>query len=169
MTIEETAKYLRCSERFIRDLVAGQQIPFCMFAGKAIFHPQRLDEWLLSQERTPKAKSGQEIDSKIEDADTIEVKETVNREEVEGLLKELIEYKSGNERFVNGLGLRLKKELTEYDYKYVSIGAYSRLSKWCWPHRHSEREKWVEPRVHRLSKILFGKVIDRIYHPTYRK
>lgn len=50
MTTEEAADYLRCGDRYLREFIARGDIPHVMFAGKALFHRHRLDEWLLRME-----------------------------------------------------------------------------------------------------------------------
>lgn len=50
MTVEEAAAYLRCGERYLRELLAQRRVPHVLFAGKALFHRCRLDEWLLRME-----------------------------------------------------------------------------------------------------------------------
>lgn len=53
MTVEDAADYLRCSERYLRELLANDAVPHVMFAGKALFHPPSLDAWLLTKQTTP--------------------------------------------------------------------------------------------------------------------
>lgn len=56
--VEEAADYLRCSERYLRELLANDAVPHVMFAGKALFHPLSLDAWLLSKQTNPEPESG---------------------------------------------------------------------------------------------------------------
>lgn len=57
LTVDEAAQYLRCSERYLRELLANDAVPHVMFAGKALFHPPSLDSWLLTQQTEPEAES----------------------------------------------------------------------------------------------------------------
>ena len=50
MTIEETAQYLRCSLRHLRETVSKKEIPHTKFAGKVLFYRQRIDEWMIGKE-----------------------------------------------------------------------------------------------------------------------
>jgi len=53
LIVEEAAAYLRCSERYLRELLANDAVPHVMFAGKALFHSPSLDAWLLSKQTEP--------------------------------------------------------------------------------------------------------------------
>ncbi len=166
LTIPEAANYLRCGERILRELVANKGVPHVVFAGKALFHPKRLDEWLLSQEKTGKTEQQKEDAMLMEQK--CKIKQPIQRKEVDSLIKELLEYKEGKECFVNGLGRNLQKDLQKSDYKYLSLKVYAQLSRWCHPRRRGEREKWTSNIARKLSVYLFGRVIDRISHPSYR-
>lgn len=163
LTIPEAANYLRCGERFLRELVANKQIPHVVFAGKALFYPKHLDEWLLSQEkpagdRDDGANLTYEIQALTEPA----------RREVDLLITKLAEYKQGKEMFVNSFGRNLQTDLQGSDYRFLSIKVYAQLSRWCHPRRCGDREKWAGNIARKISTLLFGKVIDRISHPSYR-
>lgn len=306
--MEEAADYMRCSDRFLRELVANDAVPHVRFAGRALFHPPSLDKWLLSKQGGPEPDSpslekgvttmieadmerllrdypqeffdeplrlvsqqesfrsgiadlifedsqsdlvvvelkrgvlqrehvAQVIDylgdvetrydgkhvelmvvaniippqrrtklerlgvtfAEIPEARFREVAKKYNvslaepsfssgacsasaygnarqygeriaisrdcsRQEVAALVAELIDY---GERFVSGLGRNLKADLENSDFEWVSMRVYAQLSRWCHPNRHSEREQWVIPRAHQISRLLFGSVIDRTAHPSY--
>jgi excisionase family DNA binding protein len=165
MTIEETAEYLRCSLRFLREKAANKEIPHTKFGGKALFHVQRIDEWLLSTEE------GQDQDNggneKIPDEsfnEATKIRPDADREKANELVNELIDF---NERFVTGLGNNLAKDFELFDFRKLSEKVYAQLSRWCHPNRNSEREKKAKPIVHELSTELFGHVISRTKHPSY--
>ena len=166
MTIEETAEYLRCSLRFLREKTANKEIPHIKFGGKALFHVQRIDEWLFSMEE------GQIQDNESNEKIPVEsfneatkIRPDVDRDKATALVNELIDF---NERFVTGLGKNLSEDFERYDFKKLSEKIYAQLSRWCHPNRNSKREKKVKPIVHELSRELFGHVIDRTKHPSYR-
>lgn len=166
MTIEETAEYLRCSLRFLREKAANKEIPHTKFGGKALFHVQRIDEWLLSMEESLiQDNKGEE---KVPDESFNEAtnfRPDVDKDKAIALVKQLIDF---NERFVTGLGNNLSQDLKRYNFQKLSDKVYAQLSRWCHPNRNSEREKKVKPIVHDLSKELFGHVIQRTKHPSYR-
>jgi len=168
LTVPEAADYLRCGERILREFVTNKEIPHVVFAGKALFYPSRLDEWLLEQEQPckPRIVDSQKDAELSEDARRI--KPDCPRDEVESVIKELIQYKDGNERFVNGLGRNLRKDLMEFDYELLSPKVFSQLSRWAHPAKPSPRNDWAQERARNISKLMFGKLIDRVYHPSYR-
>ncbi len=96
--------------------------------------------------------------------DRIPVIDECPRATVTSKLMELIDY---GERFVSGLGHNLKRALENSDYRWLPTKEYAQLSRWCHPNRHTEREQWVIPRAHEISRALFGRVIDRTPHPSY--
>lgn len=165
LTISQAAAYMRCSERFLRELVANRRIQHTIFAGKALFHQDRLDELLFSHEVPIKSveEDKQKNDEEIA-KDEYEIMPDFDRGKVDALVQELIER---DEHFVTSLGKNLKRDLEEREYKTLSSKAYAQLSRWCWPNRNSSREKWVKPRTHQISKLLFGCVIERTRHPSY--
>jgi len=168
LTIPEAAEYMRCGERILREFVTNKEIPHVVFAGKAIFYPSRLNEWLLEQEQPCKPRN---IDSHKDNElseDARRIKPDCPRDEVDSLIKELIQYKNGNERFVNGLGRNLRKDLKEFHYELLSPKAFSQLSRWAHPAKPSPRNDWAQEKAQNISKLMFGKVIDRVYHPSYR-
>jgi hypothetical protein len=158
---------MRCSERFLRELVANHQIPHTIFAGKVLFYQDKLDELLMSLE-VPVNCVG--VDNQQSDAEPAkgdyEIIPDCDQNKVGDLIQEMIER---NEHFVTGLGKNLQKDLEERQYKTLSCKVYSQLSRWCWPNRNSSREEWVKPRARQISKLLFGRVIDRTRHPHYHK
>lgn len=168
LTIPEAADYLRCGERILRELVANKRIPHCFFAGKALFHPARLDAFLLEREE-PGELTKDESDEKGDlSEDTRRIKPDCPRDEVDSLVEELIEYKQGKERFVNGLGRNLRGDMTDSNYELLSPEVFAQLSRWCHPRKPSPRNDWAQERVQRISQLMFGKVIDRVSHPSYR-
>jgi excisionase family DNA binding protein len=162
MTIEETADYLRCSLRYLRDKVANREIPFTQFAGKALFHKSRIDEWMFSQEEPVSDVNASESDST--EIDTT-IKSDCDREKIDGLIQELIDFA---EHFVSGLGNNLKADLEENDYQCLSEKVYAQLSRWCHPNRNTKREQRAKPIAQKISEALYGNVIQRTKHPSYR-
>lgn len=80
------------------------------------------------------------------------------RTQVGSLVSELISY---GERWVGNFGRGLKQDLENSGYEWLSRKEYMRLSRWCNPERWSSREQWVQPRAHRISQLLFGRIIER--------
>lgn len=162
MTIEETAKYLRCSLRYLREKVANREIPFTQFGGKALFYKPRINEWMLSLEKivdqtTYKETASTNIDTSVMSG--------CDREKVNSLIQELID---ANERFVTGLGNNLKSDLEHFEYQKLSEKVYSQLSRWCHPNRDTKREQKAKPIVRQISEALYGCTISRTNHPSYR-
>ena len=162
MTIDETAQYLRCSLRHLRETVSRKEIPHTKFGGKVLFNRIRIDEWMIQNEEKPTAYTKAEKDVN-EPVDTT-IMSDCNRQKVNSLIQELADY---NERYVTGLGNNLIRDLSEYDFGKLSEKVYAQLSRWCHPKRNSEREIWAKQRSAKISKLLYGKVIDRIKHPSY--
>lgn len=167
MTIEECSSYLRCSLRYLREKVANREIPSTTFGGKALFHRERIDEWMLSQEEGsgPAAamSSAAAAGSAGSDIETTIVP-GCNRDEVNALVQRLIDF---DEHFVTSLGKNLRSDLDEYEYRKLSPKVYAQLSRWCHPHRNTQREQVVKPITHQISTLLFDRVIDRTKHPSY--
>jgi len=168
LTLPEAAEYLRCGERLLRELVTNERIPHVLFAGKALFHPSRLDEWLLAQEigwtTDNQARTGKEIIPE----EARKISRECPRNEVNDIIRNLLNYRDGKELFVNGLGKDLRDDLEKSDYKILSEKVYARLSRWCHPKRETPRNKWVLEQASNISKLLYGKVIERVAHPSYR-
>jgi len=168
MTIEETADYLRCSLRFLREKAANKEIPHTKFGGKALFNVHRIDEWLLSLEevecdQVTECGNGQD-DEEQESIVLTKIRPKADKQRVNELVEELRGFK---DRFVSGLGNNLAKDLDQYDYEELSEKVYAQLSRWCHPHRDTKREKKVKPIAHEISQELYGRVIDRTKHPSY--
>lgn len=168
LTLPEAAEYLRCGERFLRELVTNERIPHVFFAGKSLFYPSRLDEWLLAQEfgwtTGKQARTGKEVIPE----ETRNIRRGCPQKKVDELVTELLNYKEGNEWFVNGLGKELRDDLETSGYRILSEKVYARLSRWCHPKRETPRNNWVRERASNISKLLYGKVIERVAHPSYR-
>ena len=162
MTIDETAKYLRCSLRHLRETVSRKEIPHTKFGGKVLFNRTRIDEWMIQNEEKPTSypKADKRVDKPVDRA----IMPDCNREKVNSLFQELINY---NERYVTGLGNNLMGDLSEYDFQKLSEKVYAQLSRWCHPKRNSEREIWAKEKAAEISMLLYGKVIDRIKHSSY--
>jgi excisionase family DNA binding protein len=168
LTIPEAAVYLHCGERFLRELVASLQIPHVNLAGKALFHPNRLDAWLFEQEITASAMKSIGSDKRIIPEDLRRIRIDCPRNQVENLITELLNYKKGKERWVNGLGRNLRKDLDKQKYIILSEPVYSQLSRWCHVRKTSARNNWTQERARNISMLLYGKVIDRAELPSYR-
>lgn len=168
LTIPDAATYLRCGERILRELVGRKEVPHVFFAGKALFCAASLDRWLLEQEiaanpTKPEAEKSAELSE-----DNRRIRADCPRDQLNSLIAELIRYKKGRERFVNGLGKNLEKDLVACGYALLSPSVYSRLSRWAHPKKHSPRNDWVQERAQEISKLMFGNVIDRVSLPSYR-
>lgn len=168
LTVPEAADYLRCGERILRELVANKEIPHCYLAGKALFYPASLDKWLLEQEQPGKLRIGESKENADLSEDTRRIKLDCPRHAVDLLVKELIEYNQGKERFVNGLGRNLRKDMMDFNYELLSPKVFAQLSRWCHPRKPSPRNDWAQERARNISKLMFGKVVDRVSHPSYR-
>ena len=162
MTIEESAKYLRCSLRHLRETVSRKEIPHTKFGGKVLFNRTRIDDWMIQNEEKPA--SYPKTEKKVDDPVDTTIMSDCNRQKVNSFIQELVDY---NERYVTGLGNNLTSDLSEYDFEKLSEKVYAQLSRWCHPKRNSEREIWAKERAAEISKLLYGKVIDRIKHPSY--
>jgi len=167
LTLPEAAAYMRCSPRFLQEMVSNKRIAHSAFAGKTLFYQDNLDAFLLQHQVPVKLEEeAKKPDDDIADKETFEIVPDCNLARVNALIQELIERK---ERFVTGLGENLKEDLEQHQYKALSFKVYAQLSRWCWPNRDSSRERWVRPRIHQLSQILFGRVIERVSHPSYAR
>ena len=165
LTVEETAEYLRCSLRFLREKVANKEVPHTRFGGKVLFHKERIDEWMLSMEEVLRDQEKEGENSKGETEQIVTtILPDVDRDKVKDLVQELINF---NEHFVTGLGKNIAEDLKEYDFQKLSMKVYAQLSRWAHPNRATRRERKVKPIVHELSEILFGYVISRTKHPSY--
>lgn len=162
MTIDETAQYLRCSLRHLRETVSRKEIPHTKFGGKVLFNRTRIDEWMIQNEEKATTYPKAEKDAN-EQIDTI-IMSDCNRQKVNSLIQELVDY---NERYVTGLGNNLISDLSEYDFEKLSEKVYAQLSRWCHPKRNSKREIWAKEKAAEISALLYGKVIDRIRHSSY--
>ncbi len=162
MTIDEAAQYLRCSLRHLRETVSRKEIPHTKFGGKVLFNRTRIDKWMIKNEEKPTiyAKAEKDVNEPVDTT----IMSDCNRQKINSLIQELVDY---NERYVTGLGNNLIRDLSEYDFGKLSEKVYAQLSRWCHPKRNSERENWAKQRAAEISKLLYGKVIDRIQHLSY--
>ncbi len=156
MTIEETAEFLRISERILREMVSNREIPHNQLGSTVLFKRESLLNWMKENERPPEPK--EKINAKIIP--------DCNQDKVNTLIQE---FTGKDENFVKGLGENLKADLEKFEYKKLSDKVFCQLSRWCWPHRHSVREQWVQPKAQEISKLLFGKVIKRTKHSSYKE
>lgn len=161
MTLEEAADYLRCSVRYLKEIVSNREIPFTMLAGKALFHKSKIDEWMFSKEERVKPTQGNASESTDSSKD---ISPNCNREKVDALIRQLIDF---NELFVTGLGNNLKSDLEDSSYQRLSEKVYAQLSRWCHPKRNTRREQQVKVIAHQISELLYGQVISRTKHPSY--
>jgi excisionase family DNA binding protein len=165
MTIEETADYLRCSLRFLREKAANKEIPHTKFGGKALFNVHRIDNWLLSLEEGQDIEGGNGQDDEEQESIVLtKIRTKADKQRINELVEELKGFK---DRFVSGLGNNLEKDLDHYNYEELSEKVYAQLSRWCHPRRDTKREKKVKPIAHEISQELYGLVIDRTKHPSY--
>ncbi len=51
LDIKEVAKYLKCSEAFIRKLTYSEKIPFFRIGRRILFKQSKLEEWISNNER----------------------------------------------------------------------------------------------------------------------
>jgi excisionase family DNA binding protein len=49
MDVSDVARYLKCKERHIRELVYRREIPFCKVGRLLRFHRKEIDRWLLNK------------------------------------------------------------------------------------------------------------------------
>jgi len=167
LTLAEAAAYMRCSPRFLQEMVANKRIAHSSFAGKVLFHQDNLDALLFQHQVPVKPEDeAKKPDDDVAGKEAFEIVPDCDLARVNALIEELIQRK---ERFVSGLGENLKEDLERREYKTLSFKVYAQLSRWCWPNRDSSRERWVQPRVHELSRLLFGRVIERTSHPSYAR
>ncbi|MDY0357194.1 MAG: excisionase family DNA-binding protein [Sedimentisphaerales bacterium] len=168
MTIEECSKYLRCSTRYLKEKAANREIPFTLFGGKALFSRNRIDQWMQEREEPmngPVPASAREGNAAEESDVDRAILPDCARDEVDTLVEQLINF---NEHFVTSLGNNLRKDLEAYEYKALSEKVYAQLSRWCHPNRKTRRELEVMPIAHQISTLLFGRVINRTRHPSYK-
>ena len=147
LIVPEAAEYLRCGERIIRELMANAQIPHTIFAGKALFSTDRLDEWLLSMERGPNG-GEQRASSETKEApqgDVVPVLPDYSHDRAADIIEELCSY---DDKFVAGLGGNLKRDLDESQHASLSPKVYAQLS------RHRE---WAYSTVRTLLRRMVAK------------
>lgn len=60
------------------------------------------------------------------------------------------------------LANEIEQQLLENDGQSITVNTYKRLGRWCHPHRWTEREKRIQPLAQQLSKLILGRVVDRI-------
>ena len=137
--------------------VTFKEIPEKRFREVAAKHGVQLSE----QGGPPGAASHGALAS-IVASERVSVRRDCPRSEVASLLSELISY---GERWVVNFGKALKEDLENSGYEWLSRRTYAQLSRWCFPERWSSREQWVQPRAHRISQLLFGRVIERQSDP----
>ena len=104
LTVEEAAEYLRCSERYLREILANKRIPHVMFAGKALFHPGSLDGWLLREELKPDVDGGLQQENSKGGKPMIEADmERMLRDHPEEFFTEPLKLVSQQEAFGSGI------------------------------------------------------------------
>jgi excisionase family DNA binding protein len=169
MTIEECSEYLRCSERYLREKAANKEVPHTRFAGKALFNRDRIDDFLISQEEELNKPTGwgneKESGATSNEIDT-NILPNCDHGEIDALIEQLTSEFS--DHFVTALQNNLRGDLRTNQYKKLSEKVYCQLSRWCHPRRKSKREFDVSPKAQRISEALFGRVIERTKHASYR-
>ncbi len=90
-------------------------------------------------------------------SDLVELPSSFDREALRPLLDELN---------AMGFAVTLEKEfrlqLLVLSVKGLRVGSYERLGRWCHPKRWTEREQKVKPIAEAISRVVFGKIIDRV-------
>lgn len=166
LNLAEAANYLRCTPQFLEEQAKGQLVPFSPLEDGPRFHADKLDEWMFRRERASQSAAAAASQPRAGRVDVPEGDRRIladcDRDSVESILDELIAYNNANEPFVNSLGRELRKVLHQLDYEKLPSATYCRLSKWCDPRQDSPRNRWTKERAHRLSKLLFGRVVERV-------
>lgn len=60
------------------------------------------------------------------------------------------------------LARELREQLINQKKSNLTVQSLKRLSRWCHPNRQTGRELKISPIAKEISKLLFGKVIERI-------
>lgn len=79
----------------------------------------------------------------------------------------IAELENSGEMFVARFGRNLRRELLDSQFAGLSSKMVANLSKWCAPKRKGDRELWVMPRAHEISRLLFGRILSRMRHDSY--
>ncbi|MHC4207372.1 MAG: helix-turn-helix domain-containing protein [Planctomycetota bacterium] len=159
LIVEEAAEYLRCTVEELKEEINKKRVPCSIFKGRQLFNTERLDEWLLGQEVSPSINISAKKTVSKEDVATLP---DCDQNKADLLIGKLIGYNNRNEIFVNSFGEQLKGDLVGSEYKELSKKTYERLSRWCWPKQRSPRNDVVQEIAREISKILYGKVIERV-------
>lgn len=91
--------------------------------------------------------------------DRVRVRELSGREkrEFRGLLNELLE-----KGWAVTLAREIRQQLLDKEGSCIIVSTYKRLSRWVNPNRLTERERFVRERAEKISKLLFGREIERV-------
>lgn len=60
------------------------------------------------------------------------------------------------------LAQEIDQQICQSNSRTLTVETYKRLSRWCHPHRWTEREKRIRPLARQVSELLFEKVIERL-------
>jgi hypothetical protein len=119
---------------------------------------------LIPNVRLPDAKVVSESDEIVSAApdDLVPVIKGFNRKKLIEAVDAIYKKKAGIT-----LAREIKKQLVEKiepdtEPLKLDVDTYRRLSRWCHPRRYTDREKNIQPLAEEISKLIFGKVIDRI-------
>lgn len=104
-----------------------------------------------------KVLSGEDGIADASSFDVVPTKKSCDKKEVRRLI-EAIQSKNA----AVTLAKEVAQQLLDNGEQNLEVETYKRLSRWCHPYRWTEREKQIQPLAHRLSELLFGRVIDRV-------
>lgn len=174
MTAAELAKYLRCSVRHIQQEASAGNLPSVKFGGKTLFNKEAVNNYLLAQSSEisideEKVKSTQQptqpeekkMPENINKRVSFDIREEADQDKIQSLIEQLVDYKDGNEHFLNALANNLRSDLNQSGFSFLSRKTAAQLSRWMHPHRWSSREKHASPIAKDISRELFGEVLDR--------
>lgn len=115
---------------------------------------------LIPQIQPPKVKVVKERDvAKAEFDDLVPIKKLAQevKEELRGHLNELME-----RRWAVTLAKEIKQQILDEEKDCLTVSTYKRLGRWISPYRWTEREQYVKPRAKAISRLLFGRDVDRV-------
>ena len=89
--------------------------------------------------------------------DLVPIQDSVDRDKIGALTQKLI-----NKGWATTLAKEIKQQILDKNEDSLNVQTFRRLSRWVHPYRQTEREYYVQNVASKISKILFGKEIDRI-------
>ena len=110
--------------------------------------------------KPPKAKiikQGDVAMAKFDDLVPVAKLSDKEKQKLRRYLNELME-----KRWAVTLAKEIKQQVLDEEGNCLTVGTYKRLARWISPYRWSEREQYVKPRAVAISRLLFGRRIDRV-------